>query len=65
MQYPIDTFFLYQMTRKSQEHRKAQDDFEFEVKKAEAETKGEPLVREDAAPPRTTEEYPSAPGLPF
>jgi hypothetical protein len=53
------------VSRKSQYHRKAEADFEFEVKKGEAETKGETLDRQDEAPPRTAQEIPSAPGLPF
>ena len=54
------------MSRKSKEHRVAEENFEFAVKQAEAdETKGETLERKDEAPPRTTQEIPSAPGLPF
>ena len=51
--------------KKTRDQRIAEENFEFEVKKAEAETKGETLERTDDVPPRTTQEIPSAPGLPF
>ena len=54
------------VTRKSRYQRMAEECFEFEVKKAEtSEVKGEPLDPQEEAPPRTTQEISSAPGLPF
>jgi len=42
----------------------ARDSYEWEMRKAEAATKGEPLVREET-PKRNTQEIQSAPGRSF
>lgn len=51
--------------KESKRNAEARKNYEWAVESAEAmERKGEPL-RRDEAPPRTTQEIPSAPGFPF